>query len=134
MNAKEKTVALMVTNTGVNLALTAGEEAVLYTVPTGYTFVPTMVVLRAFSKDEHGTPPIFTFGIGGGDCDEFLGDQTLNTITANFASECLMLRPIQAASPVTGDVIPAGSTFSMESTQANGEAMTCTADVFGYLF
>lgn len=133
-NVKEKTIALISTTASVNLAAAATTEAVLYTVPTGSTFVPTMVVLRAFSAEDHATPAIVTLGIGGGACDEFLPDQTLSGLTANFANEYLILRPIQAATPVTGDIIPAGSTFSIEITQANGAAQTCTADVFGYLF
>ena len=133
MNAKEKTIALMSSTASVNLAAAADTEKVLYTVPTGKTLVVTNVVLREFSADEHATPPIVTLGIGGGDCDEFLGDQTIN-VTANYAEEYLMLRPIQAATPVTGDYVPAASSFSLEITQANGAALTCTVDVFGYLF
>jgi len=133
MNAKEKTIALISSTASVNLAAAADTEKVLYTVPTGKTLVVTNVVLREFSADEHATPPIVTLGIGGGNCDEFLGDQTIN-VTANYAEEYLMLRPIQAATPVTGDYVPAASSFSLEITQANGAALTCTVDVFGYLF
>ena len=132
-DAKEKTIALISSTAAVNLAAVATTEKALYTVPTGSTLVVTNVVMRLFSGDEHGTPPIVTFGIGGGACDEYLGDQTIN-VTANYANEYLMLRPIQAATPVTGDIVPAASSFSMEITQANGAALTCTIDVFGYLF
>ena len=132
-DAKEKTIALISSTASCNLAAVADTEKALYTVPTGSTLVVTAVVMREFSADEHGTPPIVTFGIGGGTCEEFLGNQTIN-VTANYAEEYLLLRPIQAATPVTGDYVPAASSFSMEITQANGAALTCTIDVFGYLF
>ena len=132
-DAKEKTIALISSTATCNLAAVATTEKVLYTVPTGKTLVVTNVILRKFSGDEHATPPIITLGIGGGACDEYLGDQTIN-VTANYAEEYLMLRPVQAATPVTGDCVPAASSFSMEITQANGAALTCTIDVFGYLF
>ena len=132
-DAKEKTIALISSTAACNLAAGAGTEKALYTVPTGSTLVVTAVVMREFSADENATPPIITLGIGGGDCDEFLGDQTIN-VTANYAEEYLLLRPIQAATPATGDYVPAASSFSMEITQANGAALTCTIDVFGYLF
>jgi hypothetical protein len=132
-DSKEKGLMLISTTASVNLAAAAGTEKVLYTVPTGKYLVPVLVVLREFSADEHGTPPIITLGIGGGDCDEFLGDQTL-TVTANYAEEHIILQPVPAASPVKVDRIAAASTFSLEITQANGAALTCTVDVFGYLY
>ena len=132
-DAKEKTIALISSTATVNLAAVATTDKDLFVVPTGKTLVVTNVVMREFSADEHATPPIVTFGITGGTCDEYLGDQTIN-VTANFAEEYLMLRPIQAATPVTGDYVPAASAFGMQITQANGAALTCTIDVFGYLF
>lgn len=134
MNSKEKTLALVQTKTAINLAAAADTETVLYTVPVGKTFIPIMVVLRAFSAQDNATPAIVTLGIGGGACDEFLGNQTLNGMGANYANEVIILQPIPAATPVVVDIIPAGSTFSIEISQANGAAQTCTADVFGYLF
>jgi hypothetical protein len=132
-NSREKGLMLASSTTTINLAAAAGTEKVLYTAPPGYDFIPAMVILDAFSADEHATPPIITLGIGGGACDEFLGNQTLNTITANYAEECLILQPIPSATPATVDRVPAGSTFSLEITQANGAALTCTAHSFGFL-
>jgi hypothetical protein len=132
-NAKEKGIMLMSSTTACNLAAVATTEKVLYTVPTGYSFIPAMVVLHTFSAQDNATPAIVTFGIGGGACDEFLGDQTLNGMGANYAEECMILQPIPNATPVVVDKIDAASTFSMEITQANGAAQTCTIDVFGYL-
>jgi len=131
---KAKSLALVSSVSSVNLAATAGTEAILYTSPTGFSFLPVMTILHNFSAADHATPPIVTLGIGGGACDEFLGDQTLSGLTANYANECLILQPVPAATPVTVDIVPAGSTFSIEITQANGAALTCDIEVFGYLF
>lgn len=119
-------------NVDVDLAGTAATETILYRPPTGYDFYPMAVVLHTFSADEHATPPIVTLGVGGGDCDEFLGDQTLSNITASYANEAIILQPVPAATPVVIQKVPDGSAFSIEITQANGAALTCKADVFGY--
>ncbi len=131
---KESGLSLIRSTTTVNLAAVAGTEAVLYSVPKGKTFMPTEVRLRAFSADEHGTPPIVTFGINDTTAEDFLGDQTLSNITANYANEVLTLKPLQVATPVTTDIIAADADFVMEITQANGAALTCTVDVYGILF
>lgn len=131
---KWKDECLVAVTTGVNLAGTAGTETTLYTVPVGYTFVPTKVILRDFSADEHATPPVITLGTGGTTAEDFLGDQTLSNITANYAREVIELRPLPNATPVTSDSIIAAGTFVLEITQANGAALTCTVDTYGYLY
>lgn len=131
---KAKSISLVSSTASCNLAAAADTEKTLYTVPTGFTFVPVMVVMRTFSADENATPPIVTFGTIGGACDEFLGNQTLSNITANFARECLILQPVPNATTVTVDSVIAAGAFGMEITQANGAALTCTIDVFGYLY
>ncbi len=118
----------------VDLAGTADTETVLYAIPGGFTFVPTKVVLRTFSAEEHGTPPIITLGTGDTTAEDFLGNQTLSNITANYAREVIELRPLPAATPVTSDSVVAAGTFVLEITQANGAALTCTVDTFGYLY
>jgi hypothetical protein len=138
LSVNENALTRVATVTGINLAGTADTETVLYLVPTGHTFVPVMVVLRNFSAIDHATTPAtVTLGIGGGACDEFIGTSTPSTLSgmgANFANEAIILQPVPATTPAVVDIIPAGSTFSLEITQANGAAQTCTADVFGYLF
>jgi len=115
-----------------NLAAVAGTEKKLTAaVPTGLIFIPVMVILDEFSADEHATPPILTFGVYGGDCDEFLGDQTLSNITAAYATEAIILQPVPAATPVVGVKLTAGEFFAMEITQANGAALTARASVMG---
>jgi len=132
-SAKEKTIALISSTASVNLAAAADTEKICYTVPTGKTLIPVMVILHTFSAQDNATPPIITLGTGGGAANDFLGDTTLSGLTANYASECFILQPVPASTPVTVDAIPAGGTFVIEITQANGAALTCTADLFGYL-
>jgi len=115
-----------------NLAAVAGTEKKLTSaVPTGFTFIPVAVILDEFSADEHATPPVITLGIYDGDCDEFLGDQTLSAITAAYASESIILQPVPASTPVINCILVAGEFFAMEITQANGAALTARISVMG---
>lgn len=115
-----------------NLAATAGTEKKLTAaVPTGLIFIPVMVILDEFSADEHATPPVITLGVYDGDCDEFLGDQTLSAITAAYASEAIILQPVPASTPVAVYKLVAGEFFAMEITQANGAALTARISVMG---
>lgn len=115
-----------------NLAAVAGTEKKLTgAVPTGFTFIPVMVILDEFSADEHATPPIITLGKYDGDCDEFLAAQTLSNITAAYATESIILQPLPSATPVVSLVLTAGQFFAMEITQANGGVLTARFTVLG---
>lgn len=115
-----------------NLAAVADTEKKLTAaIPTGLIFIPVMVILDEFSADEHGTPPIITLGVFGGDCDEFLTARTLSNITAAYATEVIILQPIPAATPVVAVKLVAGEFFAMEITQANGAALTARISVLG---
>jgi len=117
----------------VDLAAVAGTEVILYTVPTGKKAVPVLTVARDF--DEAVDEAVVTLGITGGDCDEFLGDQTLTVIGASYADEALILQPIPNATPVAALLLDAAESFGCEITTAEttGTA-TCIMDVFGYEF
>ncbi len=116
-----------------NLAAGATTEKKLTpAVGTGLILVPVMVILDEFSADEHGTPPILTFGVFGGACDEFLGDQTLSNITAAYATETIILQPVPSATPAVAVGLTAGEFFAMEITQANGAALTARISVLGF--
>ena len=128
---KEKSISLLSSTASCNLAADPGTEKSLYVVPTGKVCVVTHVVMRKFSAD--CTTAVVTFGITGGDCDEFLGDQTLTGITAAYATEYVVLKPVPAATPVATTLLTAAEAFGMEITTA-GAASTCTVDVFGYLY
>ena len=128
----ENTVVLAGQEDACNLAAVAGTEKNLVSAcPTGKIFIPIMVILDEFSDDEHATPPIITLGVAGGDCDEFLGNQTLSNITAAYATEVIILQPIPAATPVVSVKLTAGEVFAMEITQANGAALTARVSVMG---
>lgn len=115
-----------------SLAAGSGTEKKLTAaIPTGLIFMPVMVILDELSADEHGTPPIITLGVYGGDCNQFLGDQTLSNITAAYATEVIILQPIPAATPVVSVKLVAGEFFAMEITQANGAALTARISTFG---
>lgn len=128
----ENAVVLAGQEDDCNLAAGATtEKNLVAAVPTGKIFIPVMVILDEFSADENATPPILTFGVGGGDCDEFLGDQTLSNITAAYATEVIILQPVPAATPVVSVKLTAGEVFAMEITQANGGALTARVSVLG---
>jgi hypothetical protein len=131
-NAKEKGLMLLGSVASVDLNGAGGTETTLYTVPTGKTCIPIMVVLRSLSADPASA--VVTIGKTGGDCDEFLGDQTLSAITVGYADECCVLMPVPAATPVASLVLDAAEVLGLEITTAAGGPCTCTADVFGYLF
>jgi hypothetical protein len=128
--AKEKTICLL-GSASVDLAGAAAVETVLYTVPSGKKAIPVFVVARTF--DEAVDESVITLGKSGGDCDEFLGNQTLTNITAGFADEALILQPIPNATPVAALILDAAEEFAVEiTTQETTGAATCIMDVWGY--
>lgn len=128
----ENCIAMAGQEDACSLAAVAGTDKNLCdAVPTGKIFIPVMVILDELSADEHGTPPIVTFGIAGGTCDEFLGDQTLSNITAGYAAEVIILQPIPHGTPAVATKLTAGQVFGMQITQANGAALTARVSVFG---
>ena len=127
----ENTIVMAGQEDACNLAAGAGTEKNLAdAVPTGLVFIPIMVILDEFSAEDHATVPIITFGVAGGDCDEFLGDQTL-TVSAAYATEVLIMQPIPAATTAVSVKLVAGEVFAMEITQANGAALTARVSVMG---
>ena len=83
--AKEKVLALLDSVSAIPLDAVAGTEKVLYTVPSGKKAIPVMVI--AHTIDEAIDEAVVTFGKSGGDCDEFLGNQTLTVVGVGFADE-----------------------------------------------
>ena len=129
--AKEKVLALLDSVSAIPLDAVAGTEKVLYTVPSGKKAIPVMVIVRTI--DEAIDEAVVTFGKSGGDCDEFLGNQTLTVVGVGFADEALILQPIPNATPVAALILDAGEEFAMEITTAETTGTpTCTMDVFGY--
>jgi len=111
----------------VDLNGAGGTETVLYTVPAGYIFMPVIVILDEFSAA--CTTAVVTIGIGGGDCDEFLINQTLTNVSGT--TSYVILQPVPNATPVECIHLTAGQTLSIEITTAEGSALTCKAEVLG---
>ncbi|MCX5844305.1 MAG: hypothetical protein NT022_11295, partial [Deltaproteobacteria bacterium] len=59
---------------------------------------------------------------------------TLSGLSASYAREVIILKPVPAEIPVSVQRITEESNFSLEILQANGAALTCLADVYGYLY
>ena len=124
----ENCLSLVGQEDGCDLDAANGTEKDLVpAVPTGKIFNPIMVILDEFSA-ACGTA-VVTFGIAGGNCDEFLGDQTLTSISA--AGDFVVCMPIPAATPVKQHSLVAGEVFAMEITTKEGSALTCRASVMG---
>jgi hypothetical protein len=129
-NLKEKAISLLSSTASCDLDAANGTEKALYTVPTGKVLVVDHIVMRAFSA-ACGTA-VVTFGKTGGTCDEFLGDQTLTNISGT--GDYLIVSPVPNATPPKAEFFTAAQVFGMEITTKEGSALTCTIDVFGYLY
>ena len=122
-------IACVAEGVEVDLSAAADTETTLYTVPSGYQFVPLMLVMRGWSADPGAS--VVTVGKTGGTCDGFLGNQTLSNITASYADQVAILQPVPNATPVASLILDAGEALGMEiTTQGTG---TCKVDVFGKL-
>ena len=123
---------LLGSTAAVSMQEVATTEAVLFTCPPDKEAIITAVVIRELSA---GCPTaVMTFGISGGACDEFLGDQTLTN--ADGVTKYVVLYPDQGTSqtPEGGTILTAGDEFAMEVTTQDADGGTATIDVFGYLY
>ena len=127
---KEKAISLMSSTASCDLNAANGTEKSLYTVPAGKVLVVDHIIMRAFSAA--CTTAVVTFGKTGGTCDEFLGDQTLTAISGT--GDYLIVSPVPNATPPMAEFFTAAQVFAMELTTQEGGALTCTVDVFGYLY
>ncbi len=126
------TFALVKSNAAVSMQEVAGTEKVLYTGRADEIFIPTHVIIRTLSA---GCPTaVMTFGVSGGNCDEFLGDQLLSVLDG--VTKYAVLYPDQGTSqtPEGGILITAGIEFAMEVTTQDADGGTATIDVFGYRY
>jgi len=126
---REKGLALASGDNSIDLNAAADTETNLYTTPADKDFYPIMIILDEFSAA--CTTAVITAGIAGGDCDEFLGDQTLTNISGT--SSYVILMPVPNATPAECTKIAAGETFAIEITTPEGSALTCRAEVLGLL-
>jgi len=125
---EENTIVLAGQEDACDLNAANGTEKKLTpAVTTGKIFNPVMVIMDEFSA-ACGTA-VVTFGIYGGDCDEFVGDQTLTNISA--AGDFLVIMPVPAATPVKQHSLVAGEYFAMEITTKEGSPLTARVSVMG---
>lgn len=108
-------------------------DHVLYTVPTGFSFIPTLLVVHTLSADMSAA--VFSAGLSTAKTD-FVA--TITCSGANGVTKILVIRPDYNATPAAGSglmtIIPAASTFVIDMLTAAGGACTGTVDLFGYLF
>ncbi len=121
--AKEKVISLMSTTTVDHSAIAA---TTLYTVPTGFRWIPDHVKVEA-AGDEAAT--IVSLGQVGALTD-FLGNQTLSILDAQY--DVVTLQPIPNATPVLQKSYAAGTVFQVNVTTAVGNAAN-TYYLFGNL-
>lgn len=121
--------APLVRDVAIDLNGGGDTETDLYFTPTGYKAVPVFIILHSFSAAV--TASVITIGKKGGVCNEFLGDQTLNKISAT--GRYLILQPVPTAQPTELYEFAAGETIALEITANEGGVLTCKADVYGRL-
>ena len=124
--------SILSSTSGVNLNAAADTETSLYTVPVGRSCIVTQIVIRTMSADANNS--VITFGVTGGSCDEFRGDQTLSGLDGTTKYTVIYLDQDTNDTPEAAVLLTAGDTFGVEITTQAGNACTCTMDVIGYLF
>ena len=108
-------------------------DHVIYTVPPGDSFIPTMLVIHSLSGTMSAA--VFSAGLSTAKTD-FVA--TITCSGANGVTKVLVIRPNYSATPAAGSglmtIIPAGGTFVIDMLTAASVACTGTVDLFGYLF
>lgn len=104
-------------------------KSTVYTVPTGKSFIPVMVVIRNPSGSLAGGTD---FDIGSGtDADTWRQTISLASMTATD-DQMVILPPV--ATPTKYTVESAGAAFGIKPITGATADVTATMDVFGYVF
>lgn len=123
----ENAITRVATITGINAKTVA--VTTLYIVPTGKTFIPNHIVIRAtaFTSGGKSVQAVASFGGNSATYDDFL-----NTITYTIAAADVWIRDgVDNSALVTQ---AAGDVFSISiETGSNATLETWAVDVFGYL-
>ena len=136
-DAKEIGIALLSSTAGVDL--NAAAETGLYTIPTGKTCIVTHVVMRSFSDIASDGATEVSFGLAGAPTEwrdaQLLANIATGALGTNTDYTVLYLDQGTNDTPEACTLMfTAGTVFTIEVSVANGVAVTCTVDVFGYLF
>lgn len=105
----------------------------LYTVPSGFMFIPLVVVIHTLSADMAST--VFTLGAVGALTDF---RTALTASGASATTKSLVVYPNYNATPAAGSGLlttyDEGAFFQIDLTTAAGSACTGTIDTFGFLY
>jgi len=127
-DAKEKTIALISTTTGIDAKTVATTG--LYSVPTGKTLIPMFVVIRvtSFTAGGKAVQAVASFGGNSATYDDFI-----NSVTYTVANQDFFQTDGPAdSSEVT--VQAAGDSFRISiETGSDATTETWAVDLFGYL-
>lgn len=127
-------VTKLATVSGVSLASAAATT--LYNVPTGKTFIPTMVVIRSVSATAAAATSV-ALGANSATFDDWLAAFSLVNLDAT--TKCAIIRDVDSIASAIANSISvslmytAGQAFSMKVT-TGAAGVTATVDIFGYLF
>ena len=124
----ELALTKLATATGIDAKSVA--TTLLYTVPSGKTFIPVFVIIRvtSFTDGGKGVEAVASFGGNSATYDDFL-----NTVTYTVAASGVFIRDGVEDSAV---VVQAGGDEFRISVETGSDATTETwaVDVFGYLY
>ena len=126
----EKTINMLSSTTGCDLAALVTTETPLYTVPTAKIMIVDHIVMHTFSADP-GNGSV-EFGTAGA-CTDYLTAQNYNNLTAAFATQSLRLTKIPVTTTYVQGTYAADVVFAMEIVNPADHACTCTVEVWGHL-
>ena len=129
MSVKLEQNAITKVGTVTGITATTTGATLLYTVPTGKSFVPAGIAIRctSFTSGGKSVQAVASFGGNAATYDDYLNSVTY-TIAA--ASVVILDNVLDAAVPV----YPAGTQFELSiETASDADVETWAVDVFGYL-
>ena len=134
---RETSISLLSSTSGVDLNAVA--ETSLYTVAIGKTCIVTHVVMRSFTDVCTDAATSVSFGLAGAPT-EFRALQLLSTVATGGVgtnTDYVVIYLDQGTNDTPEActlMFTSGTVFTIDCTVANTVAVTCTVDVFGYLF
>ena len=138
VDVKEICISRLSSTAGVDLNSAVAETS-LYTVPIGKTCIVTHVVMRSFTDVCDDAATEVSFGLAGAPT-EWRDGLLLSSVTTGASgtnTDYVVLTPDEGTSGTPEActlMFTAATVFTIECSVANGVAVTCTVDVFGYLF
>jgi hypothetical protein len=125
---RENALTLVATTTGIDATSTGSTE--LFTVPSGKTFIPVLVVIRitSFTVGSKATQAVASFGGNSATYDDFL-----NSITYTVTGSGNFIQDSNENTELT--VQASGDSFRIIiETASDATAEVWAVDWFGYLY